>query len=253
MTTEYAIVTRFAIQNFFFSGDSENLEEVKTLADQIAEEFDMGDVIKIDIPRFRYGKRQAFRNEFIFYTRGENSADSRIPRPYNKANGQDRPVKIGWTGAPAYCTYCKTDGHLNQNCPDRLSRTCNACNTPGHISAQCSRFGERDREAARRRAKTEGSLAATPNPPVTTSNTATTVTPPATAPPPTRPSSPCPSDQSMDSWGDAPVPDEDGATDQKSVENTTDSQDLDVPTNETPTKTMHQPPPTSHPPVPPKL
>ncbi|KAF9397264.1 hypothetical protein BGZ94_006353, partial [Podila epigama] len=53
------ISTRFAIQNYFFDREDTNLEKVKTLADQIAKEFDMGRVIKIDIPRFRYGKKQA--------------------------------------------------------------------------------------------------------------------------------------------------------------------------------------------------
>ncbi|KAF9422650.1 hypothetical protein BGZ94_008519 [Podila epigama] len=155
-----------------------------------------------------------------------------------KSDGPD-PLRTAHTA--------KTEGHLNQNCSDRLSRTCNACNTPGHISAQCSRFGERDREAARRKAKKEASQAAILNPPATTTKLDTTDTPPTTTSPTTQPTDPTTSfphhlsDQDMESWDEENTPDENEETDQESDEDAPALQDTDLPMEENYATTEHQP------------
>ncbi|KAF9944696.1 hypothetical protein BGZ70_004417 [Mortierella alpina] len=187
------IVTRFAVQCFFFRNDTRNFEETLEFAEEFVEEYDMGAVIKIEVPRFRYGRRQAYRNEFIFYTKSTRAADSRIPRSRKFPSHQDIPVMIGWIGAPAFCTYCKKDGHFNEDCVERLSKICNSCHAPGHVSTLCSRFGERDRKAARKRAEkdlTATPAATLPANTITHSTQTTTIRPPSAGL----------SDLSMNSW-----------------------------------------------------
>ncbi|KAF9946589.1 hypothetical protein BGZ72_000198 [Mortierella alpina] len=53
------VITRFAIQGFFFRNDTRKFEETLTFAEAFVKEFEMETVIKEEIPRFRYRRRQA--------------------------------------------------------------------------------------------------------------------------------------------------------------------------------------------------
>ncbi|KAG0196156.1 hypothetical protein BGX28_010502 [Mortierella sp. GBA30] len=109
----------------------------------------MGDVIKVEVPVFRTpGGRFNPRNEFVFYTKGTNEANNQqVPRTILLREHQPTPIKVGWNGAHAQCTYCKQEGHFIKTCADRLSKICKACGAAGHVGTQCKRYGQRDREA----------------------------------------------------------------------------------------------------------
>ncbi|CAO3572430.1 unnamed protein product [Mortierella alpina] len=146
------IITRFAIGDYRFNPADVHFVDLLRFANHFAADHQMGDVIKIEVPKFRSQRgRYAYRNEFVFYTKGDREAGPFIPRSMTLEGHQINPIKIGWNGAPPICTYCKREGHFLKTCAERLSKICNNCHAPGHISAHCARFGERDRKAADRR------------------------------------------------------------------------------------------------------
>ncbi|KAF9922233.1 hypothetical protein BGZ67_010648 [Mortierella alpina] len=146
--TDY-IITRFAISDYRFRPADVQFQDLFRLTRSLADDFGMGDVIKIEVPKFRSPKgRYAYRSECVFYTKGEREATSSVPRSIPLEGHQTNPIKVGWNGAPPLCTYCKREGHLLRTCAERLSKICNNCHAPGHISVHCARYGERDRKAA---------------------------------------------------------------------------------------------------------
>lgn len=181
-STDDHIITRFAVAAFAFRDDVNEHIEVRDFAHLFTQRFNMGDVIKIEIPQFRTpGGNYAARSEFVFYTRGTNDANHQgIPRSLPFIENQQSPVKLGWNGAPAYCTYCRREGHFIRVCADRLSKLCNTCNAHGHVSAQCARFGERDRQANEGRGPVSATLpiSSTASPPTVSQSTtrSTTIT-----------------------------------------------------------------------------
>ncbi|KAG0195401.1 hypothetical protein BGX28_001488, partial [Mortierella sp. GBA30] len=146
-TVEY-IITRFAISGFSFRMSTLQ-RDLTGFSREFAERYNMGDVIKIEVPVFRTpGGRFNPRNEFVFYTKGTNEANNQqVPRTILLREHQPTPIKVGWNGAPVLCTYCKEEGHFIKTCPVRLSKICSTCDAAGHVSAQCERYGQRDREA----------------------------------------------------------------------------------------------------------
>ncbi|KAF9939084.1 hypothetical protein BGZ70_006489, partial [Mortierella alpina] len=69
------IITRFAIGDYRFNPADVHFGELSRFARYFAAEYQMGDVIKVEVPKFRSQRgRYAYRNEFVFYTKGDREA-----------------------------------------------------------------------------------------------------------------------------------------------------------------------------------